>query len=59
MGKVQVGTVGGTGSVVTPDQIEQAVEPLIQDHIHDATPHPIYDNLASGRFITYLQNGMA
>lgn len=34
-------------------------EPLLLEHIADPTPHPVYDNLAAGRFVTYLENGMA
>jgi len=34
-------------------------EPLLAAHIADPTPHPVYDNLAAGRFVTMLQNGMA
>lgn len=33
-------------------------EPLLAAHISSPTPHPAYDNLAEGRFITYLRNGM-
>lgn len=36
-----------------------ANEPLLEAHLADSTPHPVYDNLASGRFVTMLQNGMA
>ena len=34
-------------------------EPLLVAHLADPTPHPVYDNLAAGRFVTYLENGMA
>ena len=34
-------------------------EPLLAAHIADPTPHPAYDDLAEGRFLTYLENGMA
>ena len=34
-------------------------EPLLVAHLADPTPHPVYDNLASGRFVAMLQNGMA
>jgi len=34
-------------------------EPLLAAHLNDPTPHPAYDDLASGRFVTMLQNGMA
>ena len=34
-------------------------EPLLIAHLADTTPHPVYDNLAAGRFVTMLQNGMA
>lgn len=36
-----------------------ADEPLLAAHIADPTPHPVYDNLAAGRFVAMLQNGMA
>ena len=57
--------------VVTPEAIEAALdkyfdnnpnagdEPGLTLHILDETPHPVYDNLAAGRFIAKLQNGMA
>jgi len=44
---------------VSPEQITEAVTPLIDAHVADPTPHPVYDDLPSGRFVTYLQNGMA
>lgn len=34
-------------------------EPLLAAHLTDPTPHPVYDDLAAGRFVTMLQNGMA
>lgn len=34
-------------------------EPLLLAHLADPTPHPVYDNLAAGRFVAMLQNGMA
>jgi hypothetical protein len=34
-------------------------EPQLAAHLADPTPHPVYDNLAAGRFVTMLQNGMA
>lgn len=34
-------------------------EPLLAAHLADTTPHPVYDELANGRFVTMLQNGMA
>lgn len=34
-------------------------EPLLIAHLADPTPHPVYDDLAAGRFVTMLQNGMA
>ena len=55
----------------TKDEIEEGVkeyfeenggsadEPLLAAHLTDETPHPVYDNLASGRFVAILQNGMA
>lgn len=57
--------------VVTPEIIEEALdnyfddlggstgEPLLAAHLMDPTPHPVYDNLAAGRFVAHLQNGMA
>lgn len=36
-----------------------AEEPLLLAHLQDPTPHPVYDDLAAGRFVTMLQNGMA
>jgi len=36
-----------------------AAEPLLVAHLADATPHPTYDVVASGRFVTYLRNGLA
>lgn len=56
---------------VSPEQIQESVEtyltehpvsadePLLAAHIDSETPHPVYDNLAAGRFVTYLRNGMA
>lgn len=56
---------------VTQEQIAEGVEqyfednpgtgeePLLLEHLQDQTPHPPYDNLAAGRFVTQLQNGMA
>lgn len=34
-------------------------EPLLAAHLSDPTPHPVYDNLAAGRFVAMLKNGMA
>ena len=34
-------------------------EPLLALHLADPTPHPVYDDLAAGRFVAMLQNGMA
>lgn len=34
-------------------------EPLLLEHLTDPTPHPAYDDLANGRFVAMLQNGMA
>ena len=57
--------------VVTPKVVEEALDeyfeglggslgdPLLEAHIADQTPHPVYDDLASGRFVAQLQNGMA
>lgn len=56
---------------VTPEGIRDAVDDYFVDnpvpgndvalaeHISDPTPHPAYDNLAAGRFVTYLRNGMS
>lgn len=34
-------------------------EELLAEHLADPTPHPVYDDVPAGKFITYLQNGMA
>jgi hypothetical protein len=68
MGKISLGNID---KGVDPEQIADAVgeyldenpipsdEPLLSLHLEDPTPHPVYDNLASGRFVTYLQNGLS
>lgn len=48
-----------SGGTVTPEQVAVAVKPLIEAHVSDTTPHPAYDDLASGRFLAQLRNGMA
>lgn len=68
MGKQLVGYIGGG---VSPDLIASAVEtyldahpvsadePLLAEHLIDPTPHPVYDDLANGRFVDKFRNGMA
>lgn len=34
-------------------------EPLLVAHLADPTPHPVYDDLPAGVFVTSLLNGMA
>jgi len=60
-----------TPVVVSPEQIAAAVEgyltehpvsadePLLEEHLTDPTPHPVYDELADGRFVDKIRNGMA
>lgn len=55
----------------TPEEIAEGIkkyfeenggstgEPLLAAHIADPTPHPVYDDLPAGVFVTSLQNGMA
>lgn len=36
-----------------------ADEPLLEEHLADTTPHPVYDDLVDGEFVADLENGMA
>ncbi len=68
MGKILLGSIAQT---VAPEAIASAVseylddnpvsadEPLLLQHLTDPTPHQVYDDLANGRFVSHLQNGMA
>lgn len=37
----------------------QADETALENHITDSTPHPAYDDIASGRWVSFFKNGMA
>lgn len=61
MGKVLVSDL--TPGVPDQAQLETAVKTIvvyqIQNHVDDPTPHPVYDNIAAGRWVVLLQNGIA
>lgn len=42
-----------------PNLSPEEVQAMLDQHIADLTPHAVYDDLADGRFKTFLQNGMA
>jgi len=42
-----------------PDPEAEVVAAALAEHIVDTTPHAVYDNLAEGRFVSSLRNGMA
>lgn len=61
----------GTHTPVSPIDVSEAVEeyleehpvvadePLLEEHLADTTPHPVYDDLVDGTFVGNLENGMA
>jgi hypothetical protein len=60
MGMVLIGKLSIPDIPDFPEEPETPVDnQALADHIADPTPHPAYDNLASGRFKTMLRNGMA
>jgi hypothetical protein len=55
--------VGKANLPEIPDYPQEPETPgssqALAEHIADPTPHPAYDNIAPGRFVAFLNNGMS
>lgn len=57
--KVKIGNLFAVTPSPTPDPQSNTAMQALEAHLADTTPHPIYDNLADGHFVTYFRNGLA